>query len=85
VAGKVFNVATGERFSLNQTFRILSEIIGYSLVPRRAEARAGDVKHSLADISRTRSAMGYEPTVHFEAGLRQTVAWYKENVVRKRE
>jgi len=81
VAGRVFNVATGERFSLNQTFRILSEITGYSGTPRYAEVRAGDVKHSLADISRTRSAMGYEPTVRFEAGLRRTVDWYKENVV----
>jgi len=81
VAGRVFNVATGERFSLNQTFRILSEIIGYSDTPRYAEVRAGDVKHSLADISRTRSAMGYEPGVRFEAGLRRTVDWYKENVI----
>lgn len=81
VSGRVFNVATGTRFSLNETFRILSRIIGYSDEPRYASARAGDVKHSLADISRTQAALGYRPTVDFENGLRRTVDWYKQAVV----
>jgi nucleoside-diphosphate-sugar epimerase len=78
VAGKVFNVATGTRFSLNETFRILSKIIGYSSPPMYAEPRAGDVKHSLADISRAKESMAYQPTVSFEEGLRRTVDWYKK-------
>jgi UDP-glucose 4-epimerase len=82
VSGRVFNVATGTRFSLNETFRILSRIIGYSDEPRYASARAGDVKHSLADISRTQAALGYLPTVDFENGLRRTVDWYKLAVAR---
>jgi UDP-glucose 4-epimerase len=77
VCGKVFNVATGDRYSLNETFRMLSDIIGYSGKPRYAEPRTGDVKHSLADISRAKAAFGYEPTVNFEEGLRRTVEWYK--------
>lgn len=77
VCGKVFNVATGSRYSLNETFRLLAGIIGYSEKPRYAESRAGDVKHSLADISRAKEAFGYEPTVNFEEGLRRTVEWYK--------
>lgn len=77
VNGKTFNVATGSRFSLNETFKILKKIIGYTGEPRYADPRAGDVKHSLADISRTREAMGYEPAVGFEEGLRRTVEWYK--------
>ncbi len=77
VCGKVFNVATGSRYSLNETFRLLAGIIGYSEKPRYAESRAGDVKHSLADISRAKDAFGYEPTVNFEEGLRRTVEWYK--------
>jgi UDP-glucose 4-epimerase len=81
VSGRVFNVATGTRFSLNETFRILSRIIGYSEEPRYAPPRAGDVKHSLADISRTQAALGYQPTVDFESGLRRTVEWYKEETV----
>lgn len=78
VSGKVFNIATGERFSLNQAFRLLAKIVGYSREPIYAEPRPGDVKHSLADISAARGAMGYEPSVGFEAGLRQTVEWYKQ-------
>jgi UDP-glucose 4-epimerase len=81
VSGRVFNVATGTRFSLNETFRILSRIIGCSEEPRYAPPRAGDVKHSLADISRTQAALGYQPTVDFENGLRRTVEWYKEETV----
>src|SRR5262249_339895 len=51
VSGNVFNIATGTRYSLNQTYEILRRIIGFSASPKYATARAGDVKHSLADIS----------------------------------
>lgn len=81
VTGGVFNVATGTRLSLNQTFKMLSSIIGYSHKPEYQEPRAGDVKHSLADISRSREAIGYEPIVGFEEGLRRTVEWYKRAVL----
>lgn len=81
VAGKVFNVATSKRYSLNETFRILAEIIGYKGQPQYALPRAGDVKHSLADVSRAKEAMGYAPTVDFESGLRRTVEWYKQMLV----
>jgi nucleoside-diphosphate-sugar epimerase len=81
VSGKVFNVATGTRFSLNQTFRILSRIIGYANEPCYAPPRAGDVKHSLADTSRIQASMGYRPTVDVESGLRRTVEWYKHAAV----
>lgn len=77
VNGRVFNVGTGSRFSLNETFQILEGITGYSGRPRYADAREGDVRHSLADISRTHEAIGYEPLVGFEDGLRRTVEWYK--------
>jgi len=81
VSGRVFNVATATRFSLNETFRILAAIIGYNGQPKYAPPRAGDVKHSLADISLAKAAMGYEPTVGFEEGLSRTVAWYKQALV----
>ncbi len=77
VCGKVFNIATGSRYSLNETFQTLAQIIGYSGQPRYAEPRAGDVKHSLADITRAGEALAYQPTVDFEEGLRRTVEWYK--------
>jgi nucleoside-diphosphate-sugar epimerase len=80
VSGKVFNVATGRRFSLNETFRLLAKIIGYSEKPQYSAPRPGDVRHSLADLSRIREAMGYQPTVQFEDGLHRTVEWYKRSL-----
>src|ERR1700690_2189890 len=76
-AGHVFNVATGERYDLNQTFQLLKKITGYKGEVKYAEDRAGDVKHSLADLSRTEKALGYKPLVNFEEGLRRTVDWYR--------
>jgi nucleoside-diphosphate-sugar epimerase len=76
-SGEVINVATGERITLNQLLAELQKIIGANLRPRYAERRAGDVRHSLADISRARQLLGYEPTVSLAEGLRRTVEWYR--------
>ena len=77
VAGRVFNVAIGRRVDLNETFHTLKKITGYQGDVRYAPARAGDVKHSLADLTRARKGLGYEPQVDFEEGLRRTVEWYR--------
>jgi UDP-N-acetylglucosamine/UDP-N-acetyl-alpha-D-glucosaminouronate 4-epimerase len=78
-SGKVFNVATGARFSLNQTFEMLRRIIGFNGASAKyAPERTGDVKHSLADISLAQKHLGYAPEVGFEEGLRRTVAWYSQ-------
>lgn len=77
VAGQTFNVATGTRVDLNETFQLLKKIIGYKGDVKYAAERAGDVKHSLADLSRTEKHLGYKPKVNFEEGLRRTVDWYK--------
>ena len=76
-AGKVFNIATGRRATLNETFKLLQEITSYSGSPVYASERGGDIKHSLADISRAEAALGYNPKVDFEEGLRRTVEWYR--------
>jgi UDP-glucose 4-epimerase len=81
VSGKVFNIATGTRFSLNQTFEMLRKIIGFSGAAKYAAERTGDVKHSLADISLAQRRLGYSPDVSFEAGLRRTVEWYQQQAV----
>jgi UDP-glucose 4-epimerase len=78
VAGKVFNVACGERHTLNKTFRVLADILDFRQEPIYGEKRAGDIQDSLADISAARGAFGYHPAVSFEEGLRRTVAWYQE-------
>jgi len=77
VSGKVFNIATGNRVTLNQTVEILRRATGYSGEVRYAAERSGDVKHSLADISRAKESFGYEPLVDFREGIERTVAWYK--------
>jgi nucleoside-diphosphate-sugar epimerase len=76
-AGQVFNVATGRRISLNETFKLLQGLTSYSGPPKYEAERGGDIKHSLADISKAETALGYKPKVDFEEGLRRTVEWYR--------
>jgi UDP-glucose 4-epimerase len=76
-AGQVFNVATGTRVDLNETFVLLKKIIGYTGELKYGPERAGDVKHSLADLSLIEKHLGYNPKVSFEEGLRRTVEWYR--------
>ena len=77
VAGKVFNVATGRRVTLNETFKLLQPLTSYSGSPIYSAERGGDIKHSLADISQAEKHLGYKPKVDFEEGLRRTVDWYR--------
>lgn len=78
VSGRVFNIATGTRFSLNRIFEMLSKIIGFSGPAKYAAPRTGDVRHSLADILLAQKHLGYSADVSFEEGLKRTVAWYDE-------
>jgi len=77
-AGEVFNIATGRRVTLNETFKLLQPLTNYAGQPNYAAERGGDIKHSLADISKAESALGYKPLVDFEDGLRRTVEWYQK-------
>ena len=76
VSGQTMNVATGERFTLNRTFEILCDLTGYHGRPSYAAPRAGDIRHSLADIRLAGELLGYHPGVDFREGLRRTVEWY---------
>jgi nucleoside-diphosphate-sugar epimerase len=78
VAGKVFNVATGTRIDLNETFAVLKKLIGFTGEVKYGPERAGDVKHSLADLTRSEKYLGYKPQVNFEEGLKRTVDWYRD-------
>lgn len=77
VAGRMFNVAIGQRANLNQTFEVLKKLTGYKGDAAYGPAREGDVKHSLADISLAEKHLGYRMLVDFEEGLRRTVEWYR--------
>ena len=76
VAGKIFNIACGERHTLNETYRILAGLLGFEGSPAYGPDRQGDVRDSLADITAAREAFAYKPHVRFEDGLRRTVEWY---------
>jgi UDP-glucose 4-epimerase len=77
VSGQMMNAATGTRITLNETFGILRELTGYNGKPAYGEARAGDIRDSLADIRLAGELLGYEPIVDFREGLRRTVEWYR--------
>jgi nucleoside-diphosphate-sugar epimerase len=81
VGGQVFNVACGDRITVNSMLHQINKIVGVDISPVYAEPRSGDIKHSQADITRAREHLGYEPKVSFEEGLRATVEWYRKNLV----
>jgi nucleoside-diphosphate-sugar epimerase len=78
VAGEVVNIACGERLTINELARMLAEIIGVNTDPEHTPPRAGDVLHSLADISKATKLLGYRGEIHIHDGLKQTVEWYRE-------
>ena len=77
----VYNVAVGRRTSLNQLHLQLRKLIGSNRAPKQKSYRAGDVRHSLADISAASKDLGYRPTHTIEQGLDLTVRWYQEQQV----
>jgi UDP-N-acetylglucosamine 4-epimerase len=75
----VYNIAKGEQTTLNELFDILREISGKSIKPVYGPERGGDIKHSLADISKAKKLLGYDPATSPAEGLRKTFDWYKKN------
>ena len=77
---KVINVANGESVTLNQLLDTMKSIVGKrDVAPRYEPPRRGDVRHSLADLTRARDLLGYQPKVGLEDGLRRTFDWWKAN------
>ncbi len=76
VAGGVINIACGERFSLNQMLRYLQGVFDSAIDPIYSAPRLGEVRDSLADISKARQLLGYEPQVSFFEGLKKAVHWF---------
>jgi UDP-N-acetylglucosamine/UDP-N-acetylgalactosamine 4-epimerase len=77
-AGQVYNIAYGERTTLNELFETIKEIAGSDLAPKYGPERAGDVRHSLADISKARTLLGYNPKISVREGLKTTFEWYRK-------
>ncbi len=76
---QVYNIACGHQTSLNELSFFLKKEAGSSLQPVYGPERKGDVKHSLADISKAKELLGYNPLISVEEGLRQTFRWYRDN------
>jgi nucleoside-diphosphate-sugar epimerase len=80
VAGKVFNVACGERSNLKEVYQLLAAMTGFEQPPLFGPARNGDILHSQADISAAAEAFGYRPIVGLKEGLERTVEWYRDKL-----
>ncbi|MCA9262697.1 MAG: SDR family oxidoreductase [Planctomycetales bacterium] len=78
--GKILNVANGRSTSLLSLIAQLNELLGTNVKPIHQEPRAGDVRDSLADITRARKILGYEPQVDFATGLRESIEYYRQLV-----
>jgi UDP-glucose 4-epimerase len=78
VSGNVYNVGTGRSVTVLDLIRELNRILGTNITAAHGPERTGDVRYSMADITRTKRDLGYDPDVTFEDGLRKTVGWYKE-------
>ena len=74
----LINIAYGERTTLNQIIKILNELTGQKLSADYAPERAGDVRHSHADVTRAGKLIGYEPMVNLREGLKRTLEWYRQ-------
>jgi nucleoside-diphosphate-sugar epimerase len=77
IAGQTYNVAAGERVSLNRLIEELAQVVGTAIEPKYAPARAGEVRHSQADIQRAQAELGYRPLVTFRDGLSRTVEHFR--------
>jgi nucleoside-diphosphate-sugar epimerase len=76
-SGEVFNIACGERITLNAIVALINHRLGTDLSPLYEPPRPGDVRHSLAALERARTVLGYEPKVMFAEGLERTIEWYR--------
>lgn len=76
---QVYNIAFGERTTLNEVFEMIKEVAGSDLAPKYGPERRGDVKHSLADISKARTLLGYDPAFSVKEGLKIAFEWYRKH------
>jgi nucleoside-diphosphate-sugar epimerase len=80
--GEVLNVGCGERITVTELFHLMRRLAGQgeSMMPEYGQARAADVRHSLADLTQIDQTLGYAPIVPITAGLEQTLAWYRQSL-----
>lgn len=79
--GEVVNIACGDKITVNAIIAMINEMTGSSVAPIYAPSRPGDVKHSLADISKAETLIGFKPVVPFKQGLEKAIHWYRDNLL----
>ena len=79
-AGQAFNIAYGGREYLIDIYHTLTKALNVEIEPNFGPDRAGDIKHSNADISKAKNLLGYDPDWSFERGIEAAIEWYKENL-----
>ena len=79
-AGEAYNIAFGGREYLIDIYHGLTDALGVDIQPKFGPERAGDIRHSNADISKARELLGYDPDWSFERGIKAAIAWYKDNL-----
>lgn len=80
VSGRVFNIGTGRTTSLLELVATLNRLLGTSLNPVHLPPRPGDVRDSMADITKARASLGYEPAVWLEQGLQLAIDYYRSTL-----
>ncbi len=78
--GEALNISTKDAVTVNTVVSTIAELLGKDIAPKYLPPRFGDIKHSLADVSRAKEVIGYEPTVTFDEGIRKAIDWYKDNL-----
>ena len=82
-AGQTFNIACGEKLDLLDLIAAINRVLGTKIEPIFDPPRVGDVRDSLADISRARKVLGYEPEIDFDEGLRRSIEYYRQLAAKK--
>ncbi|MFM7726163.1 MAG: LPS biosynthesis protein WbpP, partial [Flavobacteriales bacterium] len=74
--GQIYNVAVGENITINQLYELIASLAGSETKAIHRPSREGDIRDSLADISKAKQLLGYSPTVRAKDGLRMTFEWF---------
>lgn len=78
--GEAMNISTKNAVTVNTVVKTISKLLGKDIAPMYVPPRQGDIKHSLADVTKAKEFIGYEPKVSFEEGISKAIGWYKENL-----
>jgi nucleoside-diphosphate-sugar epimerase len=76
--GKCFNIASGQRITLNNLLKLISEILNVNINPKYLDPRPGDILHSGADIQAAVNGLGYSVDFDLRAGLKETIKWFSD-------